>query len=282
MCRNPDHLLTSTDVREAYIKPRSRPWRKVRYANVEGRAIYQGCIILGKTDDVEAASKAFEKDLALHPALLTNAKVELKGVAISGKIYRWTNRTVPYYLPPGFPAPERIHQAFAHWHAKTSIRFKPQTNEPNYIVFNVSDSGCASAIGMQGGAQDVLLGADCSVGNAIHELGHSVGLWHEQAREDRDQFVEVLWDNIDQDAWFNYDRDIEIYDDVGSYDFASIMHYSLTSFQVNGQPTMRVRTPLPPGATLPAGTVIGQRDGLSAGDIATVEALYKGIPAAHG
>ena len=49
------------------------------------------------------------------------------------------------------------------------------------------------------------------------------------------------------------------------------MHYSRTSFTANDEDTMRPRKPLPPGVTM------GQRDGLSPGDIATVEKLYTGI-----
>ena len=88
----------------------------------------------------------------------------------------------------------------------------------------------------------------------MHEIGHAVGLWHEQSREDRDRFVRVVWANIQAGREHNFNQHITDGDDIGGYDYGSIMHYPRTAFTRNGQDTI-----VPVG-----GQAIGQRNGLSA------------------
>lgn len=55
---------------------------------------------------------------------------------------------------------------------------------------------CASAIGHNGNKQQMRMGDLCPAGSVIHEWGHSIGLWHTQSRPDRDDYVQIMWDNI--------------------------------------------------------------------------------------
>ena len=52
------------------------------------------------------------------------------------------------------------------------------------------------------------------------------------------------------------------------YDFASIMHYSLTSGSKNGKQTVTPKRPPPPGV------IPGQYDFMSAGDIQELKLLF--------
>ena len=120
---------------------------------------------------------------------------------------------------------------------------------------------------MKGGGQDVTLGPGCDWPRAVHETCHAAGLWHEQSREDRDRFVTIHWDNIQAGRGHNFDQHITDGDDIGPYDYDSLMHYGRRDFAVD--PTKDTITPTPDPTR-----AIGQRNGLSAGDIIAINALY--------
>jgi hypothetical protein len=119
-------------------------------------------------------------------------------------------------------------------------------------------------VGCRGGQQFITLGIECAVGNVIHEIGHAVGLFHEQSREDRDQFIEILFDSVIPEARHNFSQHIVDGTDFGPYDYASIMHYPRTAFSMDGGETILPKN----------GADIGQREALSEGDIATIRLLY--------
>ena len=230
--------------------------KAVLYSEVDGLALVEGDIVIGAIDDVKRAA---------------DSGTILESVGISGSQFRWPDATVPFTIDSGLANQSRVTDAIAHWEANTRIRLVPRdaSRHSNWVNF-VSGGGCSSPVGMQSGQQNITLGSGCSTGNAIHEIGHSLGLWHEQSRQDRDMFVQIVFANIDPTKTHNFTQHITDGDDLGAYDYGSLMHYPTDAFSVNGQATIIALQPLPPGV------VMGQRNGLSAGDIAGIHTLYPG------
>lgn len=184
----------------------------------------------------------------------------------------WPNGLVPYEIHPsisGIPrAVNAINQGLAEWTSKTCLRFKEREGESDYIIFG-DGGGCWSYVGRRGGRQPISLSNGCWWrGTVTHEIAHALGFYHEQSRPDRDEFVTILWDNIETDKESNFRKySRSTIDSLGTpYDYGSVMHYGAFAFSRNNQPTIVVKQ---------TGQKIGQRNGLSPVDAEQANLLYR-------
>jgi predicted SprT family Zn-dependent metalloprotease len=83
------------------------------------------------------------------------------------------------------------------------IKFKHATNnEANYLNI-VNDRGCYSEVGKIKQNKSQLLSLDTYTGCVvkqvvIHELVHALMFHHEHKRPDRDEYIQIFKENIDQ------------------------------------------------------------------------------------
>ncbi|CAI5779580.1 meprin A subunit beta [Podarcis lilfordi] len=205
----------------------------------------------------------FEGDIKLDERLERNS--------IIGNEYRWPH-TIPYVLEDSLDmnAKGLILNAFEQYRLKSCIDFKPWEGEANYIsVFK--GSGCWSSVGnRRKGRQELSIGANCDrIGTIEHEFLHALGFWHEQSRSDRDDYVTIMRDRIQEGKEGNFNK----YDDKRSdflnvpYDYNSVMHYSKNAFRNGTEPTIVTNIP----AFI---DVIGQRMDFSEYDIRKLSRLY--------
>lgn len=110
----------------------------------------------------------------------------------------------------------------------------------------------------------------------VHELYHAMGVYHEQSRPDRDNFVSINAGNICQNCCSggpcnnNFDRE-DGASTYGLYNFDSFMHYPSTAFAIGSTTTIDVN----PSFAAIWQNRIGQRDRVSFGDRSTLIRMYQ-------
>jgi hypothetical protein len=219
-----------------------------------GMAVVEGDILLGPANE-------------LPPGDANSSKSnERSAIGISSPYSRWPNGVIPYVVDSSVINKSFVTEAIIHWNEKLAgvISLVPRRQENDYVRF-MNSSGCSSAVGRAGGEQSVNISSACTIGAVIHEIGHVVGLFHEQSRGDRDSWINITFPNISLSGLFNFMQRLYGANDLGYYGYNSIMHYSSSAFSVNGKDTIE---------TIPRGIPIGQRTGLDISDIAAVRKMY--------
>lgn len=195
---------------------------KISYETVDGINLFEGDIAIRDQDIFATRSEGETR------AAVTNARL-------------WPNNTVPFQIASTAYNKHYIIEAIERLGRKTNLRFVEvydTTTTTDYLYIRPS-GGSWSYVGYIGGKQELGLASWATVGTAVHEIMHAVGVYHEHSRKDRDNHVTVHYENIEAGMEGNFRKISGTHDyDIGVFDFDSIMIYSSMAFSTNGKPTI--------------------------------------------
>ena len=232
----------------------------VTYALVHGKQIFEGDIILDHVQTIAPGGNGVGPSIGIaYPQYFWPKNAS--GVA-----------EIPYVVTAGAT---NLNAALTQFNATFVgvIQFVAHNTQTDYVSFNFDPNNhngtCDSYVGRVGGQQQTGGSIDCSLGTLLHEMGHIVGLYHEQSRPDRDNYVAVSYANMIKGSKPNFDQPLDNFQELGPYDYGSVMHYIAFAFSRNGGPVIES---IPPG--IPLSNLVGY----TAGDIDAVKRLYGAAP----
>jgi len=257
------------------------------------RGIFTGAVALGLTigtqDSLSAQgakqSGASRQGQSQHPGL--RARPESVGVADSGST--WPGGVVYYEIENGsanlaaaINTSNADFTGVVEWEDNlTACGVNPCS--ATYVDINLTGTGGqgdVDTIGypQQTGPVSLECNTDCTIATLLHEMGHIIGLYHEQTRTDSATYVNVYYNNVVKGTWpFDFQVNTQNQQLLTLYDYASVMQYPSYVDTRNGGPVIE---------TIPAGIPLQGVEGLpgagnqdySAGDKEAILRLYGAAP----
>ncbi|XP_064384783.1 multiple epidermal growth factor-like domains protein 6 [Halichondria panicea] len=189
-----------------------------------------------KVGDITYFTKNYRELLNEKLSYKESSQGKQKRAVVKPKSWQWPNCVIPYIIDEFYYEKQQrvVTEALAHWEEHTCVRFMKRTTEDNYI-FIYPGPGCGSYVGRTSNQQRVSIGPSCfSFSSAVHELGHVIGFYHEHNRPDRDEYIDIIENNLKPGRSVLSQFTKLSHDEVDllgvGYDYNSIMHYNKNSF----------------------------------------------------
>lgn len=237
---------------------------------VNDTVIYGGDIVLGRYDSVISPTSIYKKN---------------------DTTFLWNCNSIPYEIT-GFSGKDllRIKQAIKYVNRKTHLYWRPKNiTDDCYVKFVKKKKSYNSPLGClcKGNNKPHIINLDTipAFGKIVHEISHTMGLYHEQERHDKPSSVVINTANImpayksnfvQQNHQPTYLENLPT--TLQIYDYESIMHYNQYAFSLippiinpSGTATSISTSALP---TITTSHSIGQRKQYTASDTAKINALY--------
>lgn len=167
-----------------------------------------------------------------------------EGKVLLPKMNMWKRNEIAVAYDPSITRPERIQKALAMFEG-TAVKFVPYDGQEDTLVFIEGTGHCKSYVGRTTGKQPIWVAPECEAPEIAHELMHALGFVHEQNRSDRDRYVEVLEQNIDEKFKYNFEKlpdDFMAISGLTEFAYDSIMIYPENAFSKTQAPTMESKT----------------------------------------
>ncbi|MCF8058675.1 MAG: hypothetical protein K9K67_05230 [Bacteriovoracaceae bacterium] len=151
----------------------------------------------------------------------------------------WPSRRIPYRIGEDITEAQKkaIINIATKLESEVQLKLTPYNpyEDKAYVFFKKGSQHCYAQVGYTGDINEVALNEGCGQGEIFHEVFHVLGFFHEQNRFDRDDYIRILWENIEEKHYSQFEKFPEEsfpenFLNMAPFSFETIMLYRPTAF----------------------------------------------------